>query len=219
MPARSPFPVTVLLAAALLTACGTAPEPDVAAAPATSATATTPATESAAVSPSPSATRALGGAGTACALPVSFSLTEDWEPKKVEPLADPDFADLLKQGPATVVCEAKAEGTPHIGFLRVWTAPKGPLRPTLDAFVKADKSKGLALTDLRVGGAGGAGGVPGVEARYSVYSELTEEWRKQRAFAVTTAKGVLVVELGGLDSEEDDMVAAYERVKAGLTVS
>ncbi|MEU2657361.1 lipoprotein [Streptomyces sp. NPDC007325] len=215
MPARSPLPVTALLAAALLTACGTAPEPDTTAAPASSATATTPATESAAA-PSPSATRALGGAGTACALPVSFSLTEDWEPKRIEPLADPDFADLLKQGPATVVCEAKAEGTPHIGFLRVWTAPKGPLRPTLDAFVKADKSKGIALTDLRVGG---AGGVPGVEARYTVYSELTEEWRKQRAFAVTTAKGVLVVELGGLDSEEDEMVAAYERVKAGITVS
>ncbi|MFB7937299.1 lipoprotein [Streptomyces sp. NPDC056049] len=214
MPGRTPFLGTALLAAALLTACGTPQEqaPEQAA----PAAASTPATKSPTPSASPSAVRAVGGAGTPCVLPVSFSLSEDWETKAVEAPENPDFADLVKQGPATVVCEAKAEGTPHIGFLRVWTAPKGPVRPTLDAFVKADKSKGIALTDL---GVGRAGGVPAVEARYSVFSELTEEWRAERAFAVTTPKGVVVVELGGLDSEEDDMVAAYEAVKAGLKVS
>lgn len=211
MPGRAPLLGTALLAAALLTACGTTPEPK-AAAPG-------PTTVSPTASPSPSAARALGGPGTACVLPVSFSLTEGWEPEEVDAPADPDFADLVKQGPATVVCEAKAEGTPHIGFLRVWTAPKGRVRPTLDAFVKADKSKGLALTDLTVGGAGGSGGVAAVEARYSVFSELTEEWRKERAFAVTTAKGVVVVELGGLDAEEDDVVAAYELAKRTFEVS
>ncbi|MFD5769008.1 lipoprotein [Streptomyces sp. NPDC127049] len=216
MPGRAPFLRTALLAAALLTACGTPQEqaPEQAA----PAAASTPAAKSPTPSASPSAVRAVGGAGTPCVLPVSFSLSEDWETKAVEALDDPDFAALLKQGPATVVCEAEAEGTPHIGFLRVWTAPKGPVRATLDAFVKADrsKSKGITLTDLRVGG---AGGVPAVEARFSVFNELMEEWREGRAFAVTTPKGVVVVELGGLDSGEDDMVAAYEAVKAGLKVS
>ncbi|MGW6540059.1 lipoprotein [Streptomyces sp. NPDC055051] len=202
MPGRAPLLGTALLAAALLTSCGTPPRP------AASAPAAKPPTPSA----SPSALRSLGGAGTACVLPVSFSLTEDWEPEEVEAPDDPDFAALMKQGPATIVCEAKAEGTPHIGFLRVWTAPKGPVRPTLEAFVKADKTKGIALSDLRVGG------VPAVEARYAVFSGLTEEWREGRAFALATARGVVVVELGGLDSEEEDMIAAYEAVKSSVEV-
>ncbi|MFF2775802.1 lipoprotein [Streptomyces sp. NPDC058052] len=206
MPVRAPLLGPALLAAALLTACGTTPEPDARASAAPSPTPTPTA------SPAPR-TASLGGPGTACDLPVSFSLTEDWEPTEVEPPADPDFAELIRQGPATIVCEAKAEGSSDIGFLRVWTAPKGPARATLDAFVKADKSKGTTLTDLKVGG------VPAVEARYSVYSELMEEWRDGRSFALVTAGGVVVVELGGLDSGEDEMVAAYERVKSTLKVS
>ncbi|MFD4389209.1 lipoprotein [Streptomyces sp. NPDC058486] len=211
MPGRAPFLGTALLAAALLTACGTTPTPDDT--PRSAAPKTTKATKATETTKAPEAAQTLGGPGSACVLPVSFSLTEGWEPEKVDPPADPDFAALVKQGPATIVCEAEAEGTPYVGFLRVWTAPKGPARTTLAAFVKADKIKGLALTDLKVGGR------PAVEARYSVYGELMEEWRDGRSFAVQTARGVVVVELGGLDAGEDDMVAAYERAKSTLKVT
>ncbi|MFD6250575.1 lipoprotein [Streptomyces roseolus] len=204
MPGKAPLLRTALLAAALLTACGTTPEP------ATPATAPPTATKAPAA-PSPEAVVSVGGPGTACALPVSFSLVEGWEPETVEKPDDPDFAALVEQGPATIVCEAKSEGTPDIGFLRVWTAPKGPVRSALKAFVEDDKSKELVLTDVK------AGAVAAVEARYSVYSELDEAWRDGRSFAVTTPKGaVVIVELGGLDAEEDAVVAAYERAKSTL---
>ncbi|GGY63285.1 lipoprotein [Streptomyces omiyaensis] len=205
MPVRAPFLRTALLAAVLLTACGTTPEPDAAAPPAAGTSAAPSAT------PSPEAAVSVGGPGTACALPVSLSLAKGWEPETIERPADPDFAALVEQGPATIVCEAKSEGTPHIGFLRVWTAPKGPARAALKAFVEDDKSKELVLTDVK------AGAVPAVEARYSVYSALEEEWREGRSFAVQTGKGtVVIVELGGLDAEEDAVVAAYELARSTL---
>ncbi|MFF9475076.1 lipoprotein [Streptomyces roseolus] len=208
MPGRAPLLRTALLAAALLTACGTTPE---SVAP---AAAPTTAAKSPVATPSPKAAVSVGGPGTACALPVSFSLMEGWEPETVEKPDDPDFAALVEQGPATIVCEAKSEGTPDIGFVRVWTAPKGPVRGALKAFVEDDKSKELVLTDVK------AGAVPAVEARYSAYSALEEAWRDGRSFAVATPKGtVVIVELGGLDAEEDAVVAAYELAKSTLKLT
>ncbi|MFE6226552.1 MULTISPECIES: lipoprotein [unclassified Streptomyces] len=212
---RAPFLRTALLASVLLTAgaCGTTPEPD----PSASAAPSSATSPSATPSATPSAARAagsLGGPGTPCALPVSFSLAEDWEPKAVEVPADPDFADLVKQGPATIVCEANAKATGNLGFLRVWSAPKGPAGTTLRAFVKAEKgSKGLTLADLKTGG------TPIVEARYTVHSELLDEDRAGRAFAVETARSTVVVELGGFDAEEDAMIAAYELARSSLKVT
>ncbi|MFB6833888.1 lipoprotein [Streptomyces hydrogenans] len=212
MPGRAPFLRTALLAAALLTAtaCGTTPEPDASPSGTAKPSATPSATPSEEVA---KAAGSVGGPGTACALPVSFSLAEGWEPETVEKPEDPDFAALVEQGPATIVCEAKSEGTSDIGFLRVWTAPKAPARATLTAFVKDDKSKALVLTDVKLGG------TAAVEARYSVYSALEEEWRDGRSFAVETAKGTVVVELGGLDAEEEAVVAAYELAKSTFEVA
>ncbi|WP_282696982.1 lipoprotein [Streptomyces sp. CC208A] len=212
MPERSPLLATVAVAALglLLTGCGGTEQE--AAAPPTKATPATPTPTTPAVA---AAGGSLGGPGTACSLPVSFSFAEDWKPKAVSPPADPDFAELLRQGPATVVCEVNAKGAGHIGFLRVWTAPKGPAKATLTAFVKAEKgSKGLALTDTT------AGGLPVVEARYSVHVELLDEDKEKRSFAVETAKGTVVVELGGLDPEEHRaMIPAYELAKSTLKLS
>ncbi|MFH8728231.1 lipoprotein [Streptomyces termitum] len=201
MPVRAPFLRTALLASVLLTACGTAPEPD--AAP--SAAPSSPATPSAPSAPAVRAAGAVGGAGSACPLPVSFSLAEKWEPKPV----DPELAALVKRGPALLACEVAGRKSGDTAFLRVWKAPKGPARAALDAFVRTEKNKGLALTEA-------AGGVPVVEARYSAYSELLEEWYDGRAFAVGTGEGVVVVEVDGMDAEEDRVVAAYELAKSTL---
>ncbi|MEU3604404.1 lipoprotein [Streptomyces sp. NPDC035033] len=220
MPERSPIRAAVPLAAlgllvtgSLLTGCGAGREP--AAPPARTTDAATPAAPATTPEESAAAVAAasLGGPGTACALPVSFSLAEDWEPKAVEMPADPDFAELVKQGPATAVCEANAKATGNLGFLRVWSAPKGSARAALQAFVKAEEgSKGLALAEV------GAGGAPVVEARYTVHSELLDEDRDGRAFAVETAKSTVVVELGGFDAEEDEMIAAYELARSSVRV-
>ncbi|MGY3338541.1 hypothetical protein ACVW0K_004640 [Streptomyces filamentosus] len=222
MPVRAPFLRTALLAAALLTACGTTPEPAAtpSAAPSGEATGESAgrtagkAAEEPSREPAVKAAGPLGGPGTACALPVSFSLAEGWEAKAIEKPKDPALTSLVTQGPATVLCEAKSEGTPDIAFLRVWTAPKGSARSVLKAFAEADESKGIVLTDLK------AGAVPAVEARYSVYSKLTEEWRRTRSFAVRTDGGaVVVVGLAGLDSGEDAVTAAYELAKSTLRLS
>ncbi|MGW4775625.1 lipoprotein [Streptomyces filamentosus] len=215
MPVRAPFLRTALLAAALLTACGTTPEPDATPSAAPSGKAAGESAGKPSAEPSrEAAVKAagpLGGPGTACALPVSFSLAEGWEADAVEKPEDPALASLVTQGPATVLCEAKSEGTPDIAFLRVWTAPKGSARSVLKAFVEADESKGIVLTDVK------AGAVPAVEARYSVYSKLTEEWRQTRSFAVRTDGGaVVVVGLAGLDSGEDAVTAAYELARSTL---
>ncbi|MFD8013709.1 lipoprotein [Streptomyces sp. NPDC058955] len=208
MPVRAPLLRTALLAAALLTACGTTPEP---AAPAAAPTAA-PSSEASAAAAVPAGT--LGRPGSACTLPVSFTLTKGWKPKKVTPPADPDFAELVEQGPATVVCEVDSEDTPDIGFLRVWTAPKGKARATLEAFVKADDgTKGLVLKDTT------AGGLPVVEAHYTSHSELLDEERAERSLAVVTAKAVIVLELGGLDADEEAVVAAYELAKSSLALT
>ncbi|MFJ3900819.1 lipoprotein [Streptomyces sp. NPDC090025] len=222
-PIRTAVPAALALAAAglLLTGCGTAKDAgapgDPSAAPPAAGT-----TASAAATPSETAgsgtakaavpAGSLGGPGTACPLPVSFSLAKDWKPKAVTPPADPDLAELTRQGPATIVCEIDAKPAGNIGFLRVWTAPKGSAKATLEAFVKAVKgSKGLALTDIK------AGALPAVEGSYSVYSELLEETKESRTFAVETPKNTLLIELGGMDTEEyREMLPAYELAKSTL---
>ncbi|MFI8961092.1 lipoprotein [Streptomyces sp. NPDC053493] len=215
-PIRTAVPVALLAAGLLLTGCGTAATGDPAAPPATA-----PATASATGEPSKSpdtavgaapAAGSLGGAGTACALPVSFSLAKDWRPKAVRDPENPEFAELTRQGPATVRCEVDAKPAGNIGFLRVWTAPKGAARATLEGFVKAEKgSTGAVYKETK------AGALPAVEVVYSVHSELLDETKEERAFAVESAKGTVIVHLGGLDSEEHkEMRPAYELARTSL---
>lgn len=209
---RTAVPVTLLAAGLLLTGCGTGQEPAAPAAkPAAPTTPAAPAGEGTAA-----AAGTVGGSGTACALPFSFSLAKDWKPKAVEAPADPDFADLAKQGPATVVCEVDAKPAGHIGFLRVWTAPKGLARPTLEAFVKAEEgSRKAVYADTK------AGPLPAVQVVYEVHSELMDETKTERAFAVETADSkVVIVHLGGLDTEEHQaMRPAYELAKSTVKES
>ncbi|MFJ9827643.1 lipoprotein [Streptomyces sp. NPDC101160] len=217
MPERAPLRTTVpaalaLLAAGLLTACGTQQEP--AAPPAPPAAA--PAKPSAAAPKAAAAVPAgsLGGPGTACALPVSFTLAQGWAPNAVKDPENPEFAALTRQGPAVARCEVDAKPAGNIGYLRVWTAPKSaakdPARTVLEAFVKAETGvKGAAYRDVR------AGSLAAVEVTYTVHSEALDETKPERAFAVETPKGTVVVHLGGLDAEEHTaMLPAYELARS-----
>ncbi|MFJ3813290.1 lipoprotein [Streptomyces sp. NPDC090056] len=217
LPIRLLVPV-VLVAGSLLTGCGgSEPRPEaVPGAPAPTAK-PSDATPSEAATPAvPAAAASLGGPGTACPLPVSFSLAKDWKPKAVELPEDPDLADLARQGPAVMRCEIDAKPAGHIGFLRVWTVEKGSAQPSaraaLEAFVKGDESS--SAVSYRESG---AGGLPVVEATYTVRSELFDEDKEERAFAVATPRGVVVVDLGGSDTEEHRaMLPAYELARTSL---
>lgn len=159
---------------------------------------------------------AVGPVGSACELPVTFSVAKSWKPKAVKVEKDAVLGDLVRKGPLSVVCEVDAKPAGHIGFIRVWGgagAKASPLK-TLQAFVKTEKPRKTAYTAITVGGR------PGAEAVYDKYSEFTEEIRTERAFAVQTPRGAIVVTLGGFDAEEHTaMLPAYELAKSSLRVS
>ncbi|MFI6418953.1 lipoprotein [Streptomyces sp. NPDC050842] len=222
-PIRIMVPAAALLVSGVLTAgcAAPAPLPEVTqgARPAT-APSTTPAAPATAVAAAAHAT--LGGPGTACALPVSFGLAEKWKPEAIESPEDPEFAALTRQGPATVRCEVDAKPAGNVGYLRVWTAGKGTAekgsagkgsaRAALEGFVKAEeKTSAVTYRETK------AGALPATEVTYTVHNEVTEESKEERAFAVATPKGTVIVHLGGLDTEEHRaMLPAYELARTTL---
>ncbi|CAL9631567.1 lipoprotein [Streptomyces sp. enrichment culture] len=162
----------------------------------------------------------IGPAGSACELPVTFDIAEDWKPEAIDALGAGDseaVADLLRQGPVTAACEVDAKPAGHIGFLRVWTGEPGDddARTVLEGFLADEKGNGPATYRPLE-----ANGVPGVEAEYLYTSDLLDETKKERAFCVVTDRGPVVVGLGGLDTEEHEaMLPAYELAKRTLRVS
>ncbi|MFG3346540.1 lipoprotein [Streptomyces sp. NPDC048018] len=212
---RTAVPGALVAAGLLLTACGTQADSPAAQPAPVAPTSAAPPSAPAQNRPA-AAAGSLGGAGTACELPVSFSLAKDWKPKAIKDPENPDFAALTRQGPAFARCEVDAKPAGNIGFLRVWTAPadQGPARAALEAFVKAqDKTSGVLVKETH------AGGLPAAEAVYTVHSEALDEKKQERAFAVDTPKGPVIVHLGGLDTEEhQEMLPAYELAKQSLKV-
>ncbi len=204
--------LAALAAAGLLTGClGTEAKPDRTADGTADSAAGTPAAKATSpASASPKAT--LGGPGTACALPVSFELAADWKPNVIKNAEDPEFAALTRQGPVLSVCEIDAKPAGHLGYLRVWTGRPGDARATLEGFVKAEKNTSkVSYKETK------AGALPATEVTYTVYNEIMEESKEERAFAVSTPKGTVVVHLGGLDSEEHrEMLPAYELARSSL---
>ncbi|MGW1209527.1 lipoprotein [Streptomyces sp. NPDC002499] len=164
----------------------------------------------------------IGKPGSACELPVTFDIAADWKAKAIDAETAGDGSDLaeeladalLHQGPVTGACEVDAKPAGHIGFLRVWTGKPGKddARTVLEAFVAAeDNTSKPTYTTFK------SGGLDGVEVEYLFTSKLLEETKKERALAVTTASGPVVLHLGGLDTEEhEDMLPAFELAKQTL---
>ncbi|MFI8191626.1 lipoprotein [Streptomyces sp. NPDC085946] len=163
---------------------------------------------------SPGKGEPLGGAGTPCALPVSFETAQDWTAEEVD-TSDPEF--VLKQGSVTLVCEVDAKPAGHVGFLRVWTGTGkgGTARSALESFVDAERDAGEKRYRETE-----AGGAPAAEVTYTVDGEWTDGPKDERAFAVMTPRGPVVVHLGGLDSAEHRaMLPAYEQAKRTLVLN
>ncbi|MFI8005591.1 lipoprotein [Streptomyces sp. NPDC086010] len=156
----------------------------------------------------------LGGAGTACELPVTFDLAVDWKPQAVEVEPGSDLAALGQQGSATMVCEIDAKPAGNIGYLRVWQGKGASTTPraAMEDFVAGDENATAASYEETE-----AGAVPAVEVTYTVEAEPLGERKTERAFAVATPKGPVVVHLGGLDSTEHrEMLPAYELARKTL---
>lgn len=208
----------VVLLGGVLTACSGAPESvdDAAPAAGASATATNKTTEGTTTARSGGS---VGARGSACELPVVFDIAAGWKAEAVEQTARDALAEevtdaLLRQGPVTAVCEIDAKPAGHIGFLRVWTGEPdaGDARTVLRAFVAAEGS--VSKEKYRPFG---AGGLEGVEVEYLRTSELLDEPKQERALAVRTSKGPVVLHLGGLDTEEHrQMLPAYELARRTL---
>ncbi|MGW0789018.1 lipoprotein [Streptomyces sp. NPDC002911] len=171
-----------------------------------------PAAAAASASPQKGAT--LGGKGSACELPVTFELTADWKPQAVDVDPGSELAAAGQQGSATMVCEIDAKPAGNIGYLRVWrgkgsgTAP----RAALEDFVNGDPNASKASYKETE-----AGPVAAAEVTYTVDVELLDEQKTERAFAVATPDGPVVVHLGGPDSgEHKAMLPAYELAKKSL---
>ncbi|MEV8536843.1 lipoprotein [Streptomyces sp. NPDC051211] len=155
----------------------------------------------------------VGADGSGCRLPVVFDLAEDWKPKTVARNDDERFASLFEQGGLTLTCEIDAKPAGNIGFLRVWTADKakGNARQVLEAFMAGEKPTGTpAYTEVP------AGALQGVEAAYE--TTALDESKKEHAYAVVTPGGAAVVlQLGGLDTQEhDEMLPAYRLARQSL---
>ena len=150
----------------------------------------------------------IGAAGSACELPVTFDMAEHWTAEAVE--------EPPRQGPVALVCEVDAKPAGHIGFLRVWTGEPGTAdaRAVLEAFMAAEKNASKArYSTFRTGG------LTGVEVEYAYKSEFDDVAKTERALAVTTPRGPVVVHLGGLDTgEHEAMLPAYELAKRTLSV-
>ncbi|MDL2078410.1 lipoprotein [Streptomyces sp. GXMU-J15] len=158
--------------------------------------------------------RTIGGKSSACELPVTFDIAEDWKAEAVD-TSDPDF--VMRQGPVTLVCEIDAKPAGNIGFLRAWTGKPGDTdaRGVLESFVAGQdgvsKEKYGSFT---------ANGLDGAEVTYTYTSELLDEAKQERALAVTTNEGPVVLHLGGLDSgEHRAMLPALELARKTLHTS
>jgi hypothetical protein len=168
----------------------------------------------AAASAAPEKGGTLGGAGSACALPVTFDLAADWKPQAVEVDPGSELAALGQQGSATMVCEIDAKPAGNIGYLRVWQGKGSGTTPraALEDFLAGDPNAAEASYE-----ASAAGPVEVAEVTYTVHVELSDERKTESAFAVATPAGPVVVHLGGLDTREhEEMLPAYELAKATL---
>ncbi|MGY1498780.1 lipoprotein [Streptomyces sp. QTS52] len=148
----------------------------------------------------------IGAVGSACELPVTFDTAEDWTAEAVD--------EPPRQGPVALVCEVDAKPAGHIGYLRVWTGDPGAddARTVLEAFMAAETGASKARY-----GTFKAGTLTGVEVKYVYKTEFDDAAKTERALAVTTPRGPVVVHLGGLDDEEHEaMLPAYELVKRTL---
>ncbi|TDB73783.1 lipoprotein [Micromonospora sp. KC721] len=169
------------------------------------------------IAPAPAGTT-VGGKGSGCELPLTFSIGPDRTAKPIK-VPEGELGELLgeeltKRGGATVRCEVDGRAA-GAGFLRVWLTdqPTTDPRPALEAFVAGDeKASDPRYRTVR------AGGADAVEASWISTNELLEEEHRQWALAVRAGdRAVLLTVSEGLVAEVGDVLPGYRL--AGRTVA
>ncbi|MEU9126278.1 lipoprotein [Streptomyces sp. NPDC048506] len=160
----------------------------------------------------------LGDKGTACELPVHFTLATSWKAEAITQATVDRMGPLGHQGPLTPACELDAKPAGNIGFLTVWSgtkgaaAPGGTSRALMKTFVGAENfESNVKFRETK------AGGLPATEASYTVTDLAAGEVRPERALAVMTKHGGVVLHLGGLNTgEHKAMLPAFELAEKTL---
>ncbi|MGY0006591.1 lipoprotein [Micromonospora sp. I033] len=170
------------------------------------------------VAPAPAA-GAVGGTGSGCELPVSFSVPAG---RKAEQVTIPEgelgeaLGVLARRGGATARCEVDGRRA-GAGFLRVWTADHpgtGP-KPALEAYVTA--GEGVADPAYRTVR---SGAVDAVEATWTSTSELTGDASREWALAVRAGdQTVLLTTNESLIAEAADLLPGYRLAVRTLAVT
>ncbi|MEU5049140.1 lipoprotein [Streptomyces sp. NPDC021096] len=153
----------------------------------------------------------VGEAGSACELPVSFETAEGWTAKAMSAVDSEFLGELTHHKSLKGACELDTKER-VISRMLVWTGPAtdSSARHVLDVFMTEEgeylvESK---YQDLKVGG------LPAVEVVYKLNSPKLKENREQRALALSTPKGVVVVQLRGFDTAEHrQILPVYELAK------
>ncbi|GAA0374726.1 lipoprotein [Streptomyces blastmyceticus] len=155
---------------------------------------------------------ALGGKGSPCQLPVTFRLAQSWKPNSVD--SSPASGGPVRQGPVQLVCEIDAKPAGSVGFMRVWSDTSSAMdaRKALESFVAAEpRAKEPEYRETK------AGTLPATEVTYLNDAPGLTEAKRERALAVKTPQGVVVLYLGGLDTAEHErMLPAYQLAKKSM---
>ncbi|MBP2325155.1 hypothetical protein JOF56_005540 [Kibdelosporangium banguiense] len=155
----------------------------------------------------------VGGADTACKLPVQFDTAAKWKAKQVT--SAEEGGSLTNQGTFTMVCEIDAKPAGNLGFLRVWTSrTTGQARAALDRFLADDRNITVPeIREVKVAGATAA------EVTYVRDNPTAEVKKRERVLVVPTPDGAALLHLGGLDDEEhDQMLPAYVLAKQTMKI-
>ncbi|MFC8847161.1 MULTISPECIES: lipoprotein [unclassified Micromonospora] len=144
----------------------------------------------------------VGGKGSPCELPVTFSLPAGWAPEAVAEEA------TITLGRARLRCEVDAKPAGSVGFLRVWAVDgaAGDLRATLEEFL-AEYGRVSEIEYRRVR----HDPLDLVEATFLQRSELSGPNRQRALVADIPAGGPVLLTLGGMDTDEfEAMFPAYQ---------
>lgn len=156
----------------------------------------------------------IGTAGTACELPVSFEVAKGWKPAASSAEDARMLARLNDRTSVTAACVVDAKPAGLIGNMRVWTAARTDKSPrqVLDAFMAEEKRVSeQEFSETKVGG------LTAAEVTYKESSPILDEPSPQRALAMTTPKGTVVLHLTAFDGDEyKDMLPAWELAKKTL---
>lgn len=161
----------------------------------------------------------IGGADSACPMPVTFALGQGWTPTEI---TEEDTRDEIGQaayvrGDFRQICQIDGPLGGQLDQLLVWAADtalpatEATLRSFLDATPSQDPVRDQQFREITVDGRSSA------EMTTLTYSDLIESERRKRGFVVSTDEATVIVRLSGFDvADHNQLVPGYVLAKETL---